>query len=146
MNRPGTERVAGGPHTSADAARAALAGAASFAAVFVAGFALGTVRVLLVEPRVGAIVATLFELPVMLAVSWWVVGWAIRRWRVARAAWPRIVMGSTALALLLGTETLLGVYGFGRSFAVQLQAWTEAAGLLGLAAQIAFGCMPLVRR
>lgn len=55
-------------------------------------------------------------------------------------------MGVTALTLLLGAELLVGVYGFGRSLAAQFQAWSEAAGLLGLAAQIAFACMPLLRR
>ncbi len=119
------------------------AGAASFAAVFAAGFALGTCRVLLVEPRVGSVVATLFELPVMLAIAWGVCGWAVRRWNVPPLASARLAMGLVAFALLMGAETLLGVYGFGRSLSEQLNALAQPAGLLGLAGQIAFGAMPL---
>jgi hypothetical protein len=129
-----------------DSARVLGAGAASFAAVFAAGFVLGTVRVLIVEPRVGSVVATLLELPVMLAVSWVVWGATIRRWAIPAERGSRATMGAIAFALLIAAELVLGRYGFGRSFGEQLAALSQPAGLIGLAAQIAFGCMPLMRR
>lgn len=140
--RPSTHAATSRP----DRARALGAGAASAATVFVAGFVLGTVRVLIVEPRVGSVVATLLELPVMLAISWVVCGTMVRRWNVSAETRSRATMGAVAFALLIAAELLLGRYGFGRSFGAQMEALSQPAGLLGLAAQIAFGCMPLMRR
>ncbi len=42
-----------------------------FLPVFAAGFVLGTIRVLWLAPQTGHLVATLIELPVMLAISCW---------------------------------------------------------------------------
>lgn len=125
--------------------RALRAGVASFAAVFAAGFVLGTFRVLVLQPRLGPLPATLLELPVMLAISWVVCGWALRRWAVPTATRDRLIMGLTAFGLLVGAETLLGVVGFGRALAEQGRAFAEPEGLLGLGAQLAFAGMPLVR-
>jgi hypothetical protein len=125
---------------------AALAGLACFASVFAAGFALGTVRVLFLQPIIGPTLATFCELPMMLTVSWITCGWAIRRWSVSPSTRDRLIMGLTALAMLLLAEALLGTYGFGRSPAQQMQALLTPAGLLGLVAQIAFAGVPLLRR
>ena len=43
-----------------------------FGFVFAAGFVLGAVRVTQLTPSIGSIPATVIELPIMLAVSWWV--------------------------------------------------------------------------
>ena len=77
------------------------AGAAYFAVVFAAGFVLGTVRVLLLIPRLGALTSVLLELPLMLAISWMACGWALRRFRVPPRIPPRLTMGATAFALLM---------------------------------------------
>lgn len=116
-----------------------------FAIVFAAGFALGTVRTLWLVPAVGEVPATLLELPVMLAASWWACGWVLRRWPV-RPGSPRLAMGMVALALLLGAEAVLGLTLMGRSVAEQLAAWTAPAALIGLAGQLLLGLMPLFRR
>ena len=68
------------------------AGFVYFLIVFAIGFVLGTVRVLFVVPRFGATNAVLIELPVMLAVSWIVCAWLVRRFGVARAVAARLVM------------------------------------------------------
>lgn len=124
-------------------AAALKAGALAFAIVFAAGFALGTVRVLWIAPRLGPLGAVLLELPVMLAVSWWAVRLAVRRLAVPEAAVARAAMGGVAFALLIGAETLLGVVAFGRSPAEQWQALLAPEGLAGLAAQVLFGLFPL---
>lgn len=117
-----------------------------FALVFAAGFALGAVRTLVVVPRIGGMAAVLLELPMILAVSWVVARRLVARLRNPGSLADRLVMGLGALALLLVAEFALGTWGFGRSTADQLAAWTTAAGLLGLGGQLVFGLMPLLVR
>jgi hypothetical protein len=89
------------------------AGALYFALVFGAGFALGTLRVLLVAPRLGARTAELIEAPFMLAVTFLAARWTVRRLAVPAARAPRLGMGGVALGLLLAAEftLVLGVRG-----------------------------------
>jgi hypothetical protein len=58
----------------------------------------------------------------------------------------RLWMGAVAFLLLIAAETVLGVYGFGRGLTEQAQALARPAGLLGLAGQILFAIIPLLRR
>ncbi len=125
--------------------RAAAAGAAYFLVLFLLGFVLGAIRVLVIAPRLGDVAAVLLELPVMLAASWLVCRTLIRRMGVAADSTSRLLMGFTGFALLMLAELALGLFGFGRSLATQLAAWTEPAGLIGLAGQIAFGAIPLLQ-
>jgi hypothetical protein len=89
------------------------AGALYFVLVFGAGFALGTLRVLLVVPRLGARTAELIEAPLMLAITLLAARWTVRRLAVPPARVPRLVMGCVALGLLLAAEfsVVLGVRG-----------------------------------
>ncbi|MGB4908133.1 MAG: hypothetical protein WBP15_06330, partial [Tabrizicola sp.] len=48
--------------------------------VFAVAFALGAVRVNLVAPRVGPLLAVAVELPLVLALSWAVAGRVLNRW------------------------------------------------------------------
>lgn len=117
-----------------------------FAIVFALGFALGTIRVLMTAPAIGEGWATVTELPVMLAVSWVVCAWAIRRFAVPPQSGPRAAMGLLALLLLLTAETVLGVAGFGRTLDQQFGEYLKLGPALGLLAQIAFASFPLVQR
>lgn len=83
------------------------AGAVYFALVFGAGFALGTLRVLLVVPRLGARTAELIEAPVMLAVTFLAARWTVRRLAVPPAWTGRLGVGGTALSLLLAAEFIV---------------------------------------
>ena len=134
----------------ADVRREALAslgaGLAYFAVVFVAGFVLGTLRVLVVAPRLGEVAAVLAELPVMLAVSWTVCGWLLGRVALSGGWGYRLAMGGVALVLLLGAELGLSVLAFGRTIAEHLASYGSPAGALGLAGQVAFALFPLLRR
>lgn len=110
-------------------------------AVFVAGFALGALRVLWLGPAVGELVAVALELPVMLAVSWVAAGAVLRRWPVER----RLAMGGLAFAVLMACEAGLAL-ALGETpggFALHL---ATAPGLLGLAGQVGFAVIPRVRR
>lgn len=122
------------------------AGSAYFGVMFALGFALGTIRVVLLAPRMGAMTATLIELPVMLLASWFVCRWAVARWRVPWRPGARLVMGALAFALLIAAEVALGILGFGRSIDDQIAAMLSPEGLAGVGGQLLFALFPLVRR
>lgn len=121
------------------------AAAAYFCTTFAAGFLLGTIRTLLVEPKTGALGAVALELPLMLAVSWIACGWALRRFNVESRFSPRLVMGLVALALLLLAELWVSTALAGRSVGEHLALYRTAPALLGLIAQLAYAVFPLVR-
>lgn len=126
--------------------RAALVAGAAYAAVaFAAGFVLGTLRVLVVAPRLGELGAVALEVPVMLAVSWLACARLERRFAVPRAAGARLAMGATGFVLLQAAEVALGGVAFGRGPAEQLDALAHAPGAIGLVAQLAFAAIPIVR-
>ncbi|MCM5570097.1 hypothetical protein M6I34_06220 [Burkholderiaceae bacterium FT117] len=122
--------------------RALVAGLAYFAAVFAAGFALGIVRTLLVQPLAGATLAVAIELPIIVGFAWFACRVLALRLRVPAGGGHRLAMGGLAFGLLmiaeLATSMLLG----GRSAAQHLALYREAPHLLGLAGQIAFGLFP----
>ncbi len=122
------------------------AGLVYFAIVFAAGFALGTLRVLVVAPHIGELPAVLAELPVLLGVSWVACGYAIRRCDAGATFDARGTMGLVAFGVLMVVEFLLANVGFGRSLAEHLSRYAGPAEALGLAGQMVFGAMPLFRR
>ena len=123
-------------------AAALAAGLAYFVIVFVVGFMLGTVRVLVLLRHLGELGTVLMELPIMLTVSWVVCRWLVDRCHVPNV-WPhRLAMGSMAFGLLMSAELGMSVLAFGRSVADHLasyRAWPEA---MGLAAQVVFAAIP----
>jgi hypothetical protein len=119
------------------------AGLRYFAGVFVAGFALGTLRTLWLAPAVGELAAVAAELPIMLAASWWWCRRLLRRWPLG--ATGRGIMGGTAFFWLMLAELGLSL-AFGRTVGAHLAGLLAPAGLLGLAGQLAFAAMPLVIR
>ena len=121
------------------------AGAAYFAVVFAIGFALGTVRTLFLAPRLGEQLAVLIELPLMLAASWFVCGWAVRRWQVPPAVAPRLTMGAVAFALLMLAEVTLSLTAFDRSLADYVRHLITPHGLTGLTGQLVFALMPVLQ-
>jgi hypothetical protein len=110
--------------------------------VFALGFVLGTLRVIVLAPKLGELTATLVELPIMLGASWFICAWVVRRWAVSAKPWPRLVMGTTAFGLLIAAEILLGVVGFGRTAGDQIAEMSRGAGLLGVVGQLGFAAFP----
>jgi hypothetical protein len=119
---------------------------AYFATVFGLGFALGTLRVLFVIPRIGETAAVLVELPVMLAASWVAAGWCVRRFAVPPQAAPRLAMGLLAFALVMVAELGLAMLLFGQSPAQHLASYRHFPGAAGLAAQCGYALFPALRR
>lgn len=80
------------------------AAALYFALLFGSGFVLGTIRILLLVPRVGTRNAELMEAPIMLLISFIAARWVIRlvglRYRIV----TRLRMGCLALILMLLAE------------------------------------------
>jgi hypothetical protein len=120
------------------------AGVAYFAVVFAAGFVLGTIRTILLVPRVGAFAAVLIELPFMLAIAWFVCGWLIGLFAVDSAWTTRLAMGAIAFVLLMLAELVLTIAAFGGTAASFVAALGTPAGALGLAGQVVFAALPLL--
>ena len=122
------------------------AGVAYTLGVFVFAFAVGTIRVTLVAPRLGALVAVLLEAPIVLAVSWRVSLWCIRRFDVSRDPRARVLMGTVAFLVLMSLEAGVSVLAFGESFEHHLARNATLPGIIGLATQVVFAAFPWVQR
>lgn len=122
--------------------RALLAASVYFLALFSLGFALGTIRVVVIAPRFGPLVATVAEVPLMLVAAFWACRWIVRRSRVPSESITRWAMTIWFLVLLFVFETVLGAALFGRTMVQQFAALATSAGLLGLAAQIVAALLP----
>jgi len=114
---------------------------AYWAVVFALGFVLGTIRVLWVIPLVGLLPATLIELPLMLAASWFAAGWLVRRFSLASAR-KALAAGGLAFVILMIAECALASVMTGQSPAEWLAGLRQPHALLGLAGQIVFALMP----
>ena len=126
-----------------DFERALVAGAYYFQIVFAIGFALGTLRALVVAPRIGETSAVMLELPIILAASWYVSGALDARFRISQN--HRLIMGFFAFALLMLAEAALSVALFGRTIAEHLAHYRTFSGAAGLAGQVLFALTPFLR-
>lgn len=121
------------------------AGAIYFLLVFAAGFALGTVRQLLLVPRIGVMWAELLEAPFMLAAIWAAARWTVGRFAVPDKVGVRAAMGLMALALLLSAE-IAGVLALrGLTLAEYVANREPVSGTVYLALLLVFAAMPWLR-
>jgi vacuolar-type H+-ATPase subunit I/STV1 len=86
------------------------------------------------------------ELPVILAASWLICGWTMRRFSPDPALGARLALGGVAFTMLIVAEAVLGIVGFGRTLAEHLASYTRPLALWGLGGQIAFALFPALRR
>jgi len=125
--------------------RAIAAGALYFLLIFLLGMALGTVRILLTEPRLGPVPSVLLELPFMITASWFICGWLIRYLFVPATLSDRAAMGALAFLLLMGAELALSVFAVGGTVEGHFADYLEAAPFIGLLGQITYAAFPLLR-
>jgi hypothetical protein len=123
--------------------RAIIAATVYFLALFALGFFLGTIRVIIVAPRIGVLAATFAEVPVMLTAAYFTCRWTLRHWRVPHTPAIRWAMMLWFLLLLFLCETALGAMLFGRTMAEQWAALATPAGVLGLSAQTIAALLPV---
>jgi hypothetical protein len=126
--------------------RSIAAGLAYFGIIFALGFVLGTLRVLVIIPRIGEVAAVSLEVPVVVAVSWVVARWCVARFAVGPGAAERGIMGAVAFAVLMLAELALATLLFGQSVAQHVAAYARLAGAIGLAGQIVFALIPSLQR
>lgn len=116
------------------------AGAIYFAAVFAAGFVLGALRTLVLVPHVGAVLAVMIELPLILGFAWWVCARILRRLCLSRG--EAVVMGAVAFSLLMLGEAGISSWLAGRSLSEHLALYGQAPHVLGLVGQLGFAGFP----
>lgn len=121
--------------------RIASAAIVYWAVVFALGFVLGTIRVTWIIPLVGLMPATLLELPIILAASWFAAGWLVRRFAIERPS-EALAVGALAFAILMAAECALAAALVKQSPAQWLTGLAEPHALLGLAGQAVFALMP----
>ncbi|WP_265943675.1 hypothetical protein [Dechloromonas sp. A34] len=124
--------------------KAIKAGIAYFGLAFAAGFAMGTVRVLFLVPRLGERLAELLEMPFMLVAIWWAARFVARRFALARVVSVRLTTGLVALILLLGAEILLAAMLQDRSLGDYLASRDPVSGGVYLLMLGLFAAMPLI--
>jgi hypothetical protein len=120
------------------------AGALYAIIVFLIGSILGTIRVLLVAPRLGETTAVIVEVPMMLAASWFVCSWCVVRLDIRRTVPARSLMGLVAFLVLMSAEACMGAV-FGRSLGDQLAGYGSPSGAIGLAAQVIFAMFSVIQ-
>ena len=122
------------------------AGAAYFSAVFFVAFMLGTIRVIVMVPRLGELVSVSLEAPLIIAVSWLASRWATTRFCLPHDVLPRLAMGLVAFGLLMAVELAMSTLVFGQTMAAYFATIWSPAGMIGLSAQIVFAFVPLLQR
>ncbi len=113
---------------------------------FAVGAVMGAVRVLLVTPLAGPVGAVLLELPMKLAVAWFICGLILNAPWASRRFADRLAMGVAAFTLLMSLKMVMGLLVFGQAPGEIFSGLTAPAGRLGLLGQAVFALLPLVPR
>ena len=122
------------------------AGLVYFALVFGAGFALGSIRVPFLVPRIGVRYAEMLEMPFMFVAVLLSARYVVGRFRLPPSAMTRLRVGLVALALLLAAEWLLNTMFLGQSPAEYVASRDPVSGTAYLAMLGLFAVMPCLVR
>jgi hypothetical protein len=113
-----------------------------FALVFGAGFVLGSMRVIWVVPRLGARIAEIAEMPIMLAVIFAAAKWTLRRCELASS--QRLMVGCIAFAFLVVAEFSIVLSIRGLSIGEYLATRDPVAGAVYYLMLGVFAMMPRI--
>lgn len=122
--------------------KALRASALYFALVFATGFALGALRVPLLEPRIGVRMAELLEMPLMLVAIVLAARFVVRRFRLAPSIVTRLAVGLPALAMLASCELALVIVARGQGIGEYLAGRDPVSGIVYLAMLVLYALMP----
>ena len=115
-----------------------------FLAVFGVGFALGSIRVLILEPRFGVVTATLCEAPCLL-LAMVVAAYLIPRFiKVPAGTGAMLAIGFGALALQQAADLVVGTALRGISAADQLARLASPEGAIYAVLLVLFALMPAI--
>ena len=112
------------------------------AVVFGVGFALGSIRVFFIVPRVGVRWAEILEAPLMLLASFLAARWVARLWGPFGRA-QCLLIGVFALAFMLLAEAGF-VLARGLTIPGYISSRDPVSGMVYLLALAAFAAMPLL--
>jgi hypothetical protein len=115
-----------------------------FVAVFGAGFVLGPIRVLWLEPRLGVVAATLCEAPLLLLAMIAASCWIPRIIRIGRSIGAMLAMGFGALVLQQAADFVVGTALRGISATDQIARLASPEGAIYAALLVLFALMPAV--
>lgn len=115
-----------------------------FLAVFGAGFALGPIRVLWLEPRLGVVAATICEAPFLLLAMIAAAYWIPRVTRIGASIGAMLAMGFGALALQQAADFVVGTALRGISATDQIARLTSPEGAIYAALLVLFALMPAI--
>ena len=113
-----------------------------FAIVFAVGFGLGPIRVLWLEPWLGATMAVLFEVPFLLLAMILAARWVPRRVGLAPGYLNLVAMGVVALALQQSADAAVAIGLRGITPSEQIAYFATPAGMIYAASLVAFAAMP----
>ena len=123
-------------------ATALIIGLRYYAIVFSIAFALGVTRTLVIAPALGATIAVLLEIPVLVIVSWLAARLLLKDRPFA--LWQSATIGAFAFALTIASEVILAQLIRGQGISEWAADVARPLGLIGLAGQIVFGLMPMM--
>jgi hypothetical protein len=115
-----------------------------FLAVFSTGLLLGPIRVLLLEPRIGAVAATLCEAPLLLIAMVVAARWAPRLARMTTSLTGMLAVGIGALALQQAADLLVGMLLRGLSAQQQFARLATPEGAIYAVLLAIFALMPAI--
>ena len=115
---------------------------AYFALVLGTGFALGTIRVPLLVPRLGERYAELLEMPIMFVAIVVAARYVIRRFALPADVSVRLQVGFAALAMSVVAELLLATVLQSRSLTQFIASRDPVSGSVYLVMLLVFALMP----
>jgi hypothetical protein len=118
------------------------AGLCYFALVFGAGFVLGTIRVVLIVPRVGMRTAELLETPLMFVATFLAARWVVRRFSLPPRTITRLGVGFVGLGFLLLLEFTVVLWIQGLTIGEYFESRDLVAGMVYIVMLGLFTVMP----